>query len=318
MTQLKADEGGVAKAIRPCERAGFSRVDLLGAIAGVAVIGSLAVSGSSTAKSTARAVQCLENGDQLIRAWAQYAQCNGGWLPPNTDDARYGNWLGGDMFTPGDYGPGFNDPTNYGEMNNTFTLASYKGTFSAIGSYFNDYKICHCPADDSTGLFGGLRGPAAAVPRVRSYSMSQAVGTSDMRREPVDGPWLTGNYGQNTAARGPYLTFGMISSFSIPGPSSVFVIVHEDPYSVNDATFAMRMVSPDYWVDFPASVHNRSTMVNFADGHCIIKHWVDPRSIVQNGQLVSLQINNPDIEWFRSVTSARLDGTPLKITNPSP
>jgi hypothetical protein len=294
--------------------AGFGRADALGVLAAVAILGALTLSGSSTAKTTAQAIQCLENGNQLMRAWSQYALSNGGWLAPNQDDGAYGNWLSGSMTSASSY----NDPTNYGILNNTFTSPGRNGPFSAIGNYFGDYRICKCPADTSLGSMGGLGGPAGKLPRVRSYSMSQAVGTQDRVRAAVNGPWLTGNYGANTATHGPFRTFGRLDSFISPGPSATFVVMQEDPYSINDAGFANSMTQPDRWIDYPASVHNDGDMFAFADGHCVIKQWVDRKPPVVNGQFTAALPNDPDVEWLRTVTTARLDGAPLTFSNPSP
>jgi prepilin-type processing-associated H-X9-DG protein len=302
------DKGGDSTSNVRDNRAGFGRIDLLAVMVAVAILGSLTLSASSTAKTTAHAVQCLENCDQLIRAWTQYAQCNGGWLPPNQDDDALGNWLSGDMSYPG-YPAGFNTPTNYGVLVNTFASPSAPKTESAIGGYLNDYKICRCPADESTGAWGGLRGAAAQVPRVRSYSMSQAVGTHDIRRSAVDGPWLNGSYGANSAGNGPYLTFGRLDSFTRPGPASTFVIADEDPYSINDAAIATVMNFPAHWVDYPASYHNNGCAFAFADAHVELHRWkVAP---VLNGVLQTRPGSAGDIEWFQRVTTAKKNGTPI-------
>jgi prepilin-type processing-associated H-X9-DG protein len=297
----------------PSVLAGFGRLDLFAVLASVAILASVTVSGSSTAKSASQAVQCLENGDQLMRAWSQYADCNGGWLAPNSDDGAYGNWLGGEL-GGGNYG----DATNYGEMNNTFVIPGAKKVSSALGHYIVNYRICRCPADTSTAALSGIGGTAGKLPRVRSYSMSGGVGTKDTVKQPVDGTWLAGSPGYNNAFTGPFHTFGMLSSFVQPGPSSTFVIVDEDPYSINDAALGTSM-GPDEWVDVPAAYHNGGCMVTFADGHCIIKRWIDPRTLVRDpGPLYGSQPSNPDIEWLRSVTTTRVDGKPITITNPSP
>jgi hypothetical protein len=287
-------------------RSGFSRIDLLAVVAALAVLGALSLSGSSTTKTTVQAIQCLENGHQLVRAWTQYAACNGGWLAPNQDDGALGNWLGGDMASPGAY----NDPTNYGELNNTFSAPGYNKSFSALGNYVSNYRYCHCPADTSLGSLGGLAGPAAKLPRARSYSMNGAVGTEDSApKSPVNGPWLTGSYGQNTAARGPYLVFGTLSSFVNPGPAQTFVILDEDPYSINDGCLSSSMNLPARWIDYPASFHNRACEISFADGHTDLHQWkIQP---VIRGQLITQPGSVQDIEWLQTVTTAAANGRPI-------
>ena len=57
----------------------------------------------------------------------------------------------------------------------------------------------------------------------------------------MQGGWLPGaayNGSQTT-----WLTYGKMSSFSRPGPSKTFVIMDENPFSINDGSFAVSAVA---------------------------------------------------------------------------
>ena len=154
--------------------------------------------------------------------------------------------------------------------------------------------------------------------------MSQAVGTQVGSKLAVTGPWLTGTLGALSGpVTGPFLTYGTLASFTRPGPSETFVIVDEDPYSINDAGFGTSCGLPDEMVDWPASFHAHAAGFAFADGHSIIKHWVDPRTwVIQTGQHdpgITVMDKNPDMEWIRIHSSAYANGQAMPMScAPSP
>ncbi len=60
---------------------------------------------------------------------------------------------------------------------------------------------------------------------------------------------------------------------------------------------------PNSWImiDFPASYHNGSGGLSFADGHSEIHKWRDPRTIPPIGKLRGLNVpspNNQDVYWM--------------------
>jgi prepilin-type processing-associated H-X9-DG protein len=131
---------------------------------------------------------------------------------------------------------------------------------------------------------------------------------------PVKGGWLSGssyNFWQTT-----WLTYGKMSSFSRPGPANTFVIMDENPYSINDGCMdisAYAAPGNTYLIDFPAGNHNGAAGISFADGHVIIHKWLDPRTfspsfLIMPGMgstMSTLQTpDDPDCFYLGPITSA--------------
>ena len=136
--------------------------------------------------------------------------------------------------------------------------------------------------------------------------MNQAVGTSPIPGpHPTEGAWLAGSY---NASQQLYLTYGRIGDMKIPGPSMTWVFVDEDPFSVNDAAFAVVMTA-SVWRDWPATYHNMACGFAFADGHSETHKWLDGRTKIATVNNTPpgayAEPNNPDIAWVQQRTSAR-------------
>jgi hypothetical protein len=145
--------------------------------------------------------------------------------------------------------------------------------------------------------------------------MSQAVGTvcaswaggsshNGPPRQATDGPWLDGNHGHRRNR--PWMTYGKMSDFTMPGPSQTFVIVDEEPLSLNDGGFGTSCSIPR-WVDYPSTSHNLACGFSFADGHSEIHKWKDSIGTpARNRQLPgNTPVNKIDVNWIASVSSAR-------------
>ena len=154
-----------------------------------------------------------------------------------------------------------------------------------------------CPADLSSVTIKGVR-----FPRVRSMSMSQAIGGP--------GGWLQpSSYNE---AQKKYKVFLKDSDLANPGPANVYVLLDEHPDGINAGGYANMMVeSPGAarMIDFPASYHNGAAGISFADGHAEIRKWVDARTKapVHYNNNLALNVaspNNPDVIWLSDRTSA--------------
>jgi prepilin-type processing-associated H-X9-DG protein len=65
------------------------------------------------------------------------------------------------------------------------------------------------------------------------------------------------------------------SDISRPGPAMCWVMIDENPFSINDGWFVCDPNSPNTWYDVPASCHNGAGGLSYADGHSEIKKWKD-------------------------------------------
>jgi prepilin-type processing-associated H-X9-DG protein len=79
-------------------------------------------------------------------------------------------------------------------------------------------------------------------------------------------------------------TFG--KKVSIQRPSQTWVILDENPYSINDGSFAVSALAQPgetYLIDFPSGLHGNAGGMAFADGHALIHRWQDSRTFTPTG-----------------------------------
>ena len=193
--------------------------------------------------------------------------------------------------------------------------------YAGAGPYFKNPNIMRCPADQSCNE--GLKGP----PRLRSYSMNQAVGpnTNGSAYAPMQGLWL------------PFPKFMVYlkeGDLSRPSPSNLWLLTDENADSINDAAFAFPMpTGPNEtkWIDMPGKRHGGTANgFNFADGHTEIHHWLEPNKIAvetygapdKNWDAVD-KVNlgaDPDCFWMAWRTSYPSNGNEdlMDFPNPSP
>jgi len=266
----------------PSDR-GFTLIELLVVIAIIATLAALLMPAFSRAKERARGLQCLSNFKQIILATHAYAESFGDWLPPNPDQPSRNRWVGGDMGNPV-------EATDISLLTNpdTTKLAPYLAKSAGI------FK---CPSDTS--------------PHIRSYSMSQAVGTKDVPPvRAVDGPWLDGT-GRHVA-NDPWRTYGRLSQTSGTVPAQLWIFIDENQYTINDAAFAASMALPTEMVDWPGTRHNFGAALAFADGHAELHRWTDARTkgsgILAAPSDAILMPDNADIVWLQQRTSALASG----------
>jgi prepilin-type N-terminal cleavage/methylation domain-containing protein/prepilin-type processing-associated H-X9-DG protein len=291
-------------------KGGFTLIELLVVIAIIAILAALLLPSLAKAKQRAQGILCMSNSRQIMLCWRMYADDNNDVLAPNDypynkpgpQDGTLKCWVFGSMAVNAD---------------KFFPAELVNQQLSSLAAYNQNPSLYKCPADILK---------QQGHDRARSVSMNSCVGTrwwtaamGTGAPTPAIGPpgssigggWSTGSYAD---PNGVYRTFGKTSSFTVPGPSSTWVIMDENPYTINDPLMAIAMTP--VIVDWPANYHGGSAGISFADGHSALHKWMDdfsppiPKGVDPNNPnqfTVSTQPASPnsqDLAWIQPLTTA--------------
>jgi len=159
----------------------FTLIELLVVIAIIAILAAIMLPVLGHAKMVAWRTDCENNLHQIQLAWIMYNQDNNGNFPYNLANSTSSNlnWVA-------------NHENYSGESSDTNMLLLVDPNHSQLAPYANNPFLYKCPADLSKN-YG-----STGISRVRSYSMSQAIGPNANGTvvNPNQGSWL-GSMGDN-------------------------------------------------------------------------------------------------------------------------
>jgi prepilin-type N-terminal cleavage/methylation domain-containing protein/prepilin-type processing-associated H-X9-DG protein len=274
----------------PAGRHGFTLIELLVVIAIIAVLAAILLPALAKARDRSQGVFCLNNTKQLTLAWMLYADDHDSLLPYNLGLAGSSfrtnlNWVN-DVMT-WDLSP---DNTNLATLTDA-SLGHYVGGMTSV---------FHCPSDRALSR---LQNAAGWDQRIRSYSMNAMVGNA--------GDFSASGVNVNNPG---YKQFFKMTQ--IPHPTDIFVFLDEHPDSINDGYFLNKAPATsgyygasavaNLWNHLPASYHNRSAAVSFADGHASLHRWLKSstyRQSVSTVAYIPIPVpatppgENADFEW---------------------
>ena len=263
------------------ERRGFTLIELLVVIAIIAILAAMLLPALSKAKTKGQGISCLNNLKQLQLGWFMYSGDNDDKVVRSAGMDQLVNFP--------------NDPAGQpGGGKSQWVLGTIDSLPAATNSllvqagllfpYVNSLGVYKCPAD---------RKMMGNVPTVRSMSMNCWM-------NPIRDWNSIMGYGGGSALR----VYRKQVDIMAPTPARCWVLIDENPASINDGWFVCDPNNKTSWPDVPASYHNGAGGLSFADGHAEIKKWKDNNLL---NLAVPPAIKDPasmDLFWLQERTTS--------------
>jgi|SRR6185369_5361493 prepilin-type N-terminal cleavage/methylation domain-containing protein/prepilin-type processing-associated H-X9-DG protein len=268
-------------ALRRAQCPAFTLIELLVVIAIIAILAAMLLPALSKAKSKGQGIACLNNLKQLQLGWFMYSGDN---------DDRIVRTGGLDQLVSFP-----NDPAGQpGGAKSQWVLGTMESLPTATNTlliqggllfpYVNSLGVYRCPADHK--LIGNM-------PTVRSMSMNCWM-------NPIrDWNSIVG-YGGASALR----VFKKQTEITAPTPARCWVLIDENPVSINDGWFVCDPNNKATWPDVPASYHNGAGGLSFADGHAEIKRWRDQNVLNLAVPPAAKDPSSNDLLWLQERTTS--------------
>jgi prepilin-type N-terminal cleavage/methylation domain-containing protein/prepilin-type processing-associated H-X9-DG protein len=233
----------------------FTLIELLVVIAIIAILAAMLLPALAKAKGKAQAISCMSNTKQIMLGWILYVGDDEDKMPAKivANGVSWGS-----------------------NPDNTDAAKLVDPNQSLLANYIKSPGVYKCPADRfQTALSGN---------RVLSISANGVLGNGVQPANVVNGQIPGRTYVRQMLK---------LRELTKPGPSGTFVILDEDPDSIDDALFITKIGSAPssaFFANRPASYHyGGGANFSFADGHSEIHKWVDKARTVKK----SPSYNNP-------------------------
>ena len=273
---------GLSRRARDGSCAGFTLIELLVVIAIIAILAAMLLPALAKAKTKAQGISCMNNLKQLQVAWVLYSGDFNDKIVRTGGMDQLVSFANDPAGQPG----GTKSQWVLGDIN---TLPGATNVLLVQGGllypFVNNLGVYKCPADRK--IMGG-------VPTARSMSMNCWM-------NPIRDWNSIMGYGGPLALR----TFRKQTDITRPSPADCWVLIDENPVSINDGWFVCDPNNANSWPDVPASYHNGAGGLSFADGHAEIKKWKD-RNVLNLA--VPPAAKDPaynDLLWLQERTTSR-------------